>query len=359
MATDRPHLLAPILVFSFLSLPGVTTSQSFNFNFSQPGIFDHGDLKAFFLNSTHPYSQVDSADAYAEPNKTEMIHSDTEMTSQIIGGVLYTKPVTLWDEATSEVASFRLRLAFCLRNFQGSTSKNATVSRMAIFLGQHQRGVPASMTSNGTNYSNPNATTSKDQIIEVEFDAYLQEKKGDGLSRTVSIDVNYIVSKAQVNTTFPSNTMNNSSGCSMMIVQIDYDGGRKRLDTSLQFGDVSHHINASVDLRKTMPKEAAIGFLSTTDQPIELHNVLSWSFNSTLGRTDATMIEAPSEMAPQTPVINSSTDPWWEIIFRLDPRGWSMELNLQFQFERIWDRISMAVNSSFSITLVYGIPNRI
>ncbi|OEL18003.1 hypothetical protein BAE44_0020979 [Dichanthelium oligosanthes] len=222
MATVIPHRLAPILC-SLLCLPSVIASQqSFHFNFSHPDSFNHADLKFFFLNSsTHPSSEEGPPVAYVEPR--------TEMTSQNIGGVVYTQPVMLWDEGTSEVASFRLSLAFCLRDYQGGLSKNSTVSRMAIFLGQRQLAVPPPMMSNGANHSKPNTTTSKDQTIEVEFDAYLQQTRHNVChSHTIRVDVDYIVSKAQVNMTFSSNTVNQSSGCTMMIVQIDYDGRRKR-----------------------------------------------------------------------------------------------------------------------------------
>lgn len=344
MTSMNPHRVTPIL-FWLLSLPSVFSlsvqspvSESFKFNFSQPGSLSNTDLNFFYLNS----SQEGPANTYVDP-KIEMIYPSMETVSKSIGRVSYARPVPLWDEAGEVIADFSMGMTICLPIHQGSTSKN-TAPRLAIFLGPYDPSL-----SNGEvmNHSNANATTSKDEIIEVEFDAYLQE---NGRGRAISVDVNHIVSMVKVSTTlFPSNTMNQSSGCTMMIVQMDYNGRTKRLDTSLRIGDVSHHINASVDLTKAMPKVASIGFLSTTGQPIELQNVLCWSFNSTLGNTNSTEIGSPPPV--------SSWLFWKEFLVHFHPWNRYVELNLHIQIQRIWKSINLAVSSSLNITLVYGIPN--
>lgn len=333
------------ILFLLLSLPSVS-SLSFNFNFSQPNGYNTAELNIFHLNSTHLNSGEGS--------------NDTDMVSGSIGQVLYAHPVPLWDDVTGENASFTMSAAFCLRIYQGTTSSNSTESRVAFFLGPYDRLAVPWPSGYGTNRSDGfNGTTGRDQFMAVEFDAYLQEKLDSSNSNyMVSADINYIISKGQVNTTFLGNTKNLSSGCMMIMnAQIDYNGCTKRLDIGLRIDDFSHHINKIVDLRRSLPREVAIGFLSSVGQPIELRNVLRWSFNSTLGRENSSVM-LPTTMEPESEETTSSIDLWRQILVSLDPWNWSVELNLQFQFQRIWDRLNLVLSSSFNVSVIYRVPDR-
>ncbi|KAL6655481.1 hypothetical protein ACP70R_006307 [Stipagrostis hirtigluma subsp. patula] len=353
MAAVSPHCLGTILLW-LLPFHGVhVSSLSFSFNFSQTGSHNRADLNIFYLNSTHPNShESPDPDAY-------LFDSSTAMAGPSIGRVLHTEPVLLWDDTNGEIASFNMSMALCLRTRQAGSSTRSSSDDARMAFGLYQLAIPQ-LSSNGANQrrSNPNATAGEDPVMEVQFDSYLRKKMDESRGHMISVDVNYVVSKVQVDTTFPGtgSTSNLSSGCTMMLAEIGYDGGTKRLDTGIRIGDVAHHINASVDMRRSLPREVAIGFLSTTGQPIELHNVLSWSFNSTLGRKDSSLV--PPELAPQ-PRANDTTPamPWKQLLVRLEPWNWSVELNLQIQFQRIWERLSVAFNSSFSVSLMYGIAN--
>lgn len=334
---------SPIL-FLLLSLPRVS-SLVFNFNFSQPNGYDTAELNIIHLNSTHLNSDEGS--------------NGTDMRSGGIDQVLYSQPVLLWDDFTGENASFTMSTAFCLRIYQGVTSSYSTESRVAFFLGPYGRPAVRPPSSYGTNHSNDsNGTTSNDQVMSVEFDAYLQEKlDSSGNNYMVSVDVNYIVSKIQVNTTFPGNSKNRSSGCMMIMkAQIDYNGCTKRLVIGLRIDNVSHHINQTVDLRRSLPREVAVGFLSSTGQPIELRNVLHWSLSSTLGHANSSVMLP--KMEPESEESRSSMATWKQILVSLEPWNWSVELSLQFQFQRIWERLNLALSSTFNVSLNYIVPDR-
>lgn len=336
-----------------LSVHLTRATSSFNFNFSQPGGYNPADLNLFFLNSTDLSFQGDP-DAHFDADTTEV---EKNSGNRSIGRVLHAQPVALWDNDTGdgELASFNM--SFCFRFKQGNTSRrNSSDARVAFFLGPYPSSVPPPL-SNGenhghfSNHSNSNVT-SEDQILEVEFDTCLQKKLDNG-SNHMSINVNTIVSKVQINTAVPDKNL--SSGGTILIVQINYDNKTQMLTTALQIGDAAYHINTSVDLRRWLPNEVVVGFSATTGQPIELQNVLCWSFNSTLEWKNSSVM--PPVPTPQPLATNSPSISWKQLWVRLDPWNWYVELNLQFQFQRSWDRLKLAVNHDFNVSLAYEIAN--
>jgi interleukin-1 receptor-associated kinase 1 len=67
-----------------------------------------------------------------------------------------------------------------------------------------------------------------------------------------------------------------------MTCQISYANDTKILAAVLQIGDATYHVSTSVDLRQLLPSVVSIGFSSATGVAVELHRIMSWSFNSTL-----------------------------------------------------------------------------
>ncbi|KAE8775543.1 Lectin-domain containing receptor kinase A4.2 [Hordeum vulgare] len=50
----------------------------------------------------------------------------------------------------------------------------------------------------------------------------------------------------------------------------------------LQIGDTTYRVNTTIDLRQFLPNLVAIGFSGATGMAVELHQIVSWSFESTL-----------------------------------------------------------------------------
>jgi hypothetical protein len=56
----------------------------------------------------------------------------------------------------------------------------------------------------------------------------------------------------------------------------------KKLAIDLQINDNSYHADATINVTQSLPDTVAIGFSAATGDCVELHELLSWSFNSTL-----------------------------------------------------------------------------
>ncbi|KAM0922700.1 hypothetical protein ACQ4PT_006151 [Festuca glaucescens] len=120
-----------------------------------------------------------------------------------------------------------------------------------------------------------------DQIIAIEFDTY-RNRLFDPSPNHIGIDIN--TAKASVNTTtLPNFSLNGS-----MTASITFNGTTRTLLASLHFdGNPSlDPVQVSTQLpdpvTDLLPSEVAVGFSAATGYRVELHRIISWSFNSTL-----------------------------------------------------------------------------
>jgi len=126
----------------------------------------------------------------------------------------------------------------------------------------------------------PNATTAYGvgQFLAVEFDTY--KNRWDPNPSHIGVDVNSVLSW---NTTVLPILTNNGT----ITATIQFNGTTGMLVTSLQFNDrpsTAPFVFAQVipDLKSFLPREVAVGFSASTGIATELHQILAWSFNSTL-----------------------------------------------------------------------------
>lgn len=99
---------------------------------------------------------------------------------------------------------------------------------------------------------------------------------------------------------------NLTSGIEMRC-RVSYANSTKRLTADLQIVETSYHIETSADLRLFLPSHVAIGFSGATGAAGELHQVLAWSFNSTLDRAPSPEPSFPPLRAPaQSPPPSAS-----------------------------------------------------
>uniref|UniRef100_A0A0E0EQW6 non-specific serine/threonine protein kinase n=1 Tax=Oryza meridionalis TaxID=40149 RepID=A0A0E0EQW6_9ORYZ len=262
------------------------TSLNFRFDFSEPGSYCTPGSEIACAGDAYPYAHT------IELTKTDI--SDGNLHS--IGRVWYARPVPLWNNTTGEVASFRTTFSFQIK----PANLDVSADGMAFFLGHYPSGIPHRSYGgnlglfNGSNNKNATGTA---RIVAVEFDTYMnKEWEKDG--NHVGIDVNSIVSVAAT-----SPDKNLASGTTMT-ADISYDSSAEILAVTFWINGTSYHVSASVDMRRCLPEVVAVGFSASTGSSIEVHRVLSWSFNSTLTWMNSSVM--PPGAAPVPPETISS-----------------------------------------------------
>jgi hypothetical protein len=155
---------------------------------------------------------------------------------------------------------------------------------MAFFVGTYPATLPED--SNGgflglvNNPGNP-ANTYFPATVAVEFDAFRNVWDLNNTMNHVGVDVNGIASAAYA--ALPDGCFNGT-----MSAWVRYDAGAGTLSATLRFDDQPgllglYNVSAPVDLRAVgLPQQAAVGFSAATGDYVERHQILSWSFESSL-----------------------------------------------------------------------------
>ncbi|CAO2149611.1 unnamed protein product [Urochloa humidicola] len=209
------------------------------------------------------------------------------------GRIWYRHPVPLWSESTGEVTSFTTSFSFNItptNSGQYQLCENWTSQSgdgMTFFLApwpESSDGVVLGYATGGGdlnifNSSNHFNATGGSRVVAVEFDTFFDKINAwDIYGQHIGIDVNSIVSVAYTKT--PG--MNNLTSPFTKAALVRYNNSTKMLTADLQIGNTSYYVNATVDLKRSLPGTVAVGFSASTGDCVELHELLSWSFNSTL-----------------------------------------------------------------------------
>ncbi|XP_062183433.1 L-type lectin-domain containing receptor kinase IX.1-like [Phragmites australis] len=244
---------------------------SFSFNFSNESSYDTHDLR-FEGDATRHGKLID-------------LTYDSSMGNMKAsqGRMSYAHAVPFYDNTTGEVACFSTRFTFKIL-YDNDTANNRG-DGMAFFLSGYPSRLPVS--SGGANLGlvsgKPLSANGADQFVAVEFDTFSNRKWDPNTFDHIGIDIGSIES---VNTTsLPRFTLNGS-----MTATIRFHNTTRKLVASLQFDDhpSTHPVEVSTALPNTssirywLPPEVAVGFSASTGRAIELHQMLAWSFNSTL-----------------------------------------------------------------------------
>ncbi|XBI23316.1 hypothetical protein VPH35_051895 [Triticum aestivum] len=287
----RHHLLSFCYSLSLLvSAPlGLATALSFSFNFSSSG---SGDLCNTGLRCER--------DTRMGSGAIELTKNEIKANFFSVGRASYSRPVPLWNNATGEVASFssnftfqmRLknetddRLRLCNLSF---TPNDGVADGMSFFLAHYPSRLPPN--SHGGNLalfndSNNLNAIGDDRVVAVEFDTFLSS--WDHSNNHIGIDVNSINSRAYTNV-----TERLVSDDTIMTAEISYDNRTGVLVARLYIDgkEPLYNVNTLLDMKKELPQEVAVGFAASTGMCTELHQVLSWSFSSTLD--DAMVATSP------------------------------------------------------------------
>ncbi|OEL21309.1 L-type lectin-domain containing receptor kinase IX.1 [Dichanthelium oligosanthes] len=262
-------------------------SLSFNINFSEP------------QSPANPRDLIISTgDAYLTPDTHTLELTATradQSSTYLTGRAQYAQQVPLWDRASGEKASFTTTFYF---QITPDKSPSAPGDGMAFFLGHFQPGIPRDSygASLGLLPAGTNGTGDS-TIVAVEFDTVMNPANADISESHIGIDVNSLNSTAATDTTSPRNNL--TSGYPM-VATVRYENVSKLLAVDLSINNKSYNVNATVDLRSYLPENVAVGFSAATGLRTEKHQILSWSFSSTLEPKTPTMAPAQPPEAPVT-----------------------------------------------------------
>ncbi|RDX64380.1 L-type lectin-domain containing receptor kinase IX.1, partial [Mucuna pruriens] len=194
-----------------------------------------------------------------------------------VGRASYDQPVKLWDRGTRKLTDFTTHFTFVMK----AVNQSQVGDGLAFFIAPFDSVIPNNSAGGYLGlFSNESAfDTSKNQLVAVEFDSF--KNKWDPSSDHVGINVNSIQSVANVS--WRSNIKNGS----VANAWIWYNSTTKNLSVFLTYAnnptfDGNSSLSYVIDLRDVLPEFVRVGFSAATGQWIEIHNILNWSFNSTL-----------------------------------------------------------------------------
>uniref|UniRef100_A0ACD5ZW26 Uncharacterized protein n=1 Tax=Avena sativa TaxID=4498 RepID=A0ACD5ZW26_AVESA len=203
------------------------------------------------------------------------------------------QPMVLWDEHTGEVASFTTRFSFIIKAKNNSKKGCGMTFFLASYPSSLPTGSAAYYNLGLTNLSEGAVATGDARFVAVEFDTLNETQVSDPNSTLdhIGIDVNSLIS---VNTSdLPSFSLTGN-----MTAAIQYDNISSILALTLSLGDgrdSNYSVSSKVDLKSELPAEVAVGFSASTAGSVELHQLLSWHFKSSLERkTEPVVAQLPA-----------------------------------------------------------------
>ncbi|PQQ03014.1 L-type lectin-domain containing receptor kinase IX.1 [Prunus yedoensis var. nudiflora] len=194
------------------------------------------------------------------------------------GRATYFQPVRLWDSSTGRLTDFTTHFSFVMKALNDTYYGDG----ISFFLAPFGSEIPNNSTGGYLAlFSSETAlNASKNKIVAVEFDSH--ENEWDPRPDHVGINVNSIASVANVSW---KTTMKNGSVANAWVT---YNSTTRNLSVFLTYsenpvynvGDCS--VSYIVNLKDVLPELVSVGFSAATGYWVEIHNILSWSFSSTL-----------------------------------------------------------------------------
>jgi hypothetical protein len=154
-----------------------------------------------------------------------------------------------------------------------------------------------------TNQSADAVATGDGRFVAVEFDTFNDTMAHDP-DRTydhLGIDVNSIRSVATE--VLPSFSLKGN-----MTAEVRYDNVSTVLEMKLWLGDgrnMDYNLSQKVDLKSALPEIVSVGFSASTGASVELHQLYSWYFNSSLESKATPILDVPPS-PPATPSTSGS-----------------------------------------------------
>ncbi|MED6137132.1 hypothetical protein PIB30_062103 [Stylosanthes scabra] len=181
----------------------------------------------------------------------------------------------LWEEGTNRLASFETQFSFYLGGPPGADG-------LAFFIAPSDTTIPPGSAGGTLGLFDPNTAlnSSANQVVAVEFDDYFLGNDWDPSYSHIEIDVNSIRPSTARRWSYLAGEILN--------VVISYNPNTKTLAAVVKypFGG-QYEVSQVVDLRTVLPEWVRVGFSAASGLGIQTHNLISWSFTSSLLNTTA------------------------------------------------------------------------
>ncbi|MQL73877.1 hypothetical protein Taro_006204 [Colocasia esculenta] len=208
----------------------------------------------------------------------------------VVGRAIYRDPVPLWDGTADKpvVANFTTRFSFAVRPWTGA-NENVTGDGLAFFLAPYGSDIPTGYCFghffglfNFSSYA-PTMPAGTIPTVAIEFDtvANTNADVDDPPGVHVGIDVNNV--KSVVKETWPE--INTRVGANVSGT-ISYNAGTTELRAFFQSNGTQRTLSHVIDLSKVLPERVYVGLSAATGSYFQMHQILSWSFNSSLDLSD-------------------------------------------------------------------------
>ncbi|XP_018809540.2 L-type lectin-domain containing receptor kinase IX.1-like [Juglans regia] len=195
-----------------------------------------------------------------------------------VGRASYAEPVRLWDAKTGELTDFITHFSFVI----DALNKSMYGAGLSFFIAPLESRIPSNSSGGLLGLFSPESVSkpSLNKIVAVEFDSF--RDSWDPSDDHVGININSIISKTTVSW---SSSIKNGSTANAWV---SYNSTTQNLSVFLTYADNpifggNSSLSYVVDLRTILPEWVRVGFSAATgDQFVEIHQVRSWSFNSSL-----------------------------------------------------------------------------
>ncbi|KAF0914868.1 hypothetical protein E2562_032789 [Oryza meyeriana var. granulata] len=224
------------------------------------------------------------------------------------GRASYARPIPLWDKDTGQVASFTTRFSFVIYPPPPAGINNKGAG-MAFFLACYPSRLPSAgsyaYNLGLTNQTADQVADGDDRFVAVEFDTFNDTivHDPDATYDHLGVDVNSVVSKKTL--TLPSFSILGN-----MTAVVEYDNVSSILAMELQLGyglngprHRAYNLSYKVDLKSVLPEQVSVGFSAATSTSVELHQLRSWYFSSSL---EPKVAVAPPVAPPSSPTPTTS-----------------------------------------------------
>ncbi|KAL5705488.1 non-specific serine/threonine protein kinase [Ranunculus cassubicifolius] len=196
-----------------------------------------------------------------------------------VGRAVYKEPIRLWDSNTGKVADITTHFTFQITVPDGQ--ENNAGDGLAFFLAANASLPPfASGGALGLYNASVVFNSSENPAVAIEFDTYARPgNPWDPQGDHVGIDVN------SINSTATWRVPSLKSG-STAYVWVSYNSSTQNLSAYMTYDqnfvfNGNSILSSVVDLKRILPEWVYVGFSASTGSSIELHNILTWEFNST------------------------------------------------------------------------------
>ncbi|ESW28445.1 hypothetical protein PHAVU_003G287000 [Phaseolus vulgaris] len=252
---SRTQISVFTIIISFLGLTQNVKSASFSF--SSFGSYTNGITL--------------EGDAYVSEGVIKL----TPVTPNNAGRASFAAPIHLWDPETGKLAAFTTTFSFVV----APNAPGLLADGIAFFLAPFNSNIPSNSSGGFLGLFSPESALNvyQNEIVAVEFDSF-SGNPWDPPSAHVGIDVNSIAS-----VTTEKWETDSAGNALVAYASVSYEAVEKRLDVVVRYPGSSVNetsLSFVIDLRTVLPQWVRVGFSGATGRLVEIHNILSWTFNS-------------------------------------------------------------------------------